>query len=716
MLLGAPYTGAIDMWSLACVCAEMYLGLPLFPGVSQHNQLARIVEMLGVPPDFLIECKNGLKYFTPVTPPTTSSSTGNTANPDSTSIRSSLLPRTTSNTAPKYRIKTAEEYALETNTEVPVLKKYLRYTQLDEVIMKCTLPNKSKMTQDQKNAELLRRRCFVDFLQGLFRLNPFERWTAKQAIEHPFIKGTPFLGSFQPSPDKEGERKFMFLIQMQRRQQSIPVSLSNNTSNNATAEDVKQTLRAQRAPTNFGSSLSGAQPNFTPLQYAHRRLSDPIDSATSSAKAAFFENNDRPLLKRGDPVHMKSTPVPVPTKDEAETKSLNSNDSEAKDNTANGVKESATTKNRIQTTPSDVPSPTKEAAATNTKSETRESPTPPFRSSDASDKDEFTPIVRVDQKVPKPNPSMSKNKPRHMSFTSGTTSSNVTSTSGSTNIPLLAQQAQQALERKRSNSIRTSLGGQSNQNNSNNNQPSWHVPPPPYVGSGPLPGPPHQMIGHFDGQYPGGNNQFMFPPPPGQWPMNMPPPTSVNPMMPPPPMMPPNPGSYYGSSVDQYYPQMASSFGPSSYGVFAGGSMQEGHMFITDFGMALLRPDMDEQRRLHSQTNPGPMWPPTGPPMTMDPMYLPPPPQMHMPPYGYNAAGNHPMAMGGGGSMPMAMSYDSQMLPNRMAANRMPYDNINRNSNRNMQQPPQQQLRSPKKPGKLDSLLWSPQVSHLLMY
>jgi hypothetical protein len=40
--------------------------VPLFPGVSQHNQLSRIVEMLGQPPDSLIEGKNGFKYFTKV--------------------------------------------------------------------------------------------------------------------------------------------------------------------------------------------------------------------------------------------------------------------------------------------------------------------------------------------------------------------------------------------------------------------------------------------------------------------------------------------------------------------------------------------------------------------------------------------------------------------------------------------------------------------------
>ena len=32
VLLGYPYTAAIDMWSLGCVAAEIFLGLPLFPG------------------------------------------------------------------------------------------------------------------------------------------------------------------------------------------------------------------------------------------------------------------------------------------------------------------------------------------------------------------------------------------------------------------------------------------------------------------------------------------------------------------------------------------------------------------------------------------------------------------------------------------------------------------------------------------------------------
>ncbi|KAG5178637.1 kinase-like domain-containing protein [Tribonema minus] len=64
VLLGLPYDGAIDMWSLGCICAEMFLGLPIFPGVSDHNQISRIVEMVGLPPEFMLHNgRDTLKFF-----------------------------------------------------------------------------------------------------------------------------------------------------------------------------------------------------------------------------------------------------------------------------------------------------------------------------------------------------------------------------------------------------------------------------------------------------------------------------------------------------------------------------------------------------------------------------------------------------------------------------------------------------------------------------
>ncbi|KAJ3086592.1 dual specificity protein kinase yak1, partial [Physocladia obscura] len=52
VLLGLPYTSSIDMWSLGCITAELYLGLPLFPGTSEYNQISRIVSVLGMPPSW----------------------------------------------------------------------------------------------------------------------------------------------------------------------------------------------------------------------------------------------------------------------------------------------------------------------------------------------------------------------------------------------------------------------------------------------------------------------------------------------------------------------------------------------------------------------------------------------------------------------------------------------------------------------------------------
>ncbi|XP_015506208.1 homeodomain-interacting protein kinase 1 isoform X4 [Parus major] len=40
IILGLPFCEAIDMWSLGCVIAELFLGWPLYPGASEYDQVA----------------------------------------------------------------------------------------------------------------------------------------------------------------------------------------------------------------------------------------------------------------------------------------------------------------------------------------------------------------------------------------------------------------------------------------------------------------------------------------------------------------------------------------------------------------------------------------------------------------------------------------------------------------------------------------------------
>ena len=64
VVLGSTYNVAIDMWSLGCVAAELFLGLPLFPGASEHDLLTRVIETLGnLPASLLIEAKHSEKFF-----------------------------------------------------------------------------------------------------------------------------------------------------------------------------------------------------------------------------------------------------------------------------------------------------------------------------------------------------------------------------------------------------------------------------------------------------------------------------------------------------------------------------------------------------------------------------------------------------------------------------------------------------------------------------
>ncbi|KAK2740208.1 dual specificity protein kinase yak1 [Myotisia sp. PD_48] len=171
VLLGLPYSSAIDMWSLGCIVVELFLGLPLFPGSSEYNQISRITEMLGMPPTWMLEMgKQSGEFFEKTQ--------------DEFGRRS-------------YRLKSMEQYSREHKTKEQPSKKYFQATTLPEIIRTYAMPRKN-MRQAEIDREMNNRVAFMDFVRGLLSINPLERWSPQQAKLHPFITQQKFTQPFVP--------------------------------------------------------------------------------------------------------------------------------------------------------------------------------------------------------------------------------------------------------------------------------------------------------------------------------------------------------------------------------------------------------------------------------------------------------------------------------------------------------------------------------------
>ncbi|KAF3934381.1 hypothetical protein ABW20_dc0102034 [Dactylellina cionopaga] len=171
VLLCLPYSSAIDMWSLGCIVVELFLGLPLFPGSSEYNQVARIVEMLGLPPTWMLEMgKQSGEFFEKVT---------------------DEFGRKT------YRLKSMETYSREHGTKEQPSKRYFQATTLPDIINQYAMPRKN-MKPAEIEREMNNRVAFIDFVRGLLNINPLERWSPQQAKLHPFITQQKFTGPFVP--------------------------------------------------------------------------------------------------------------------------------------------------------------------------------------------------------------------------------------------------------------------------------------------------------------------------------------------------------------------------------------------------------------------------------------------------------------------------------------------------------------------------------------
>jgi dual specificity protein kinase YAK1 len=167
VVLGCSYGPAIDMWSLGAVAAELFLGLPLFPGASEHNLLTRITDALGPLPDRLLAAgKNTAKFF--------------------------------KQTQAGWQMMSPAEHEAVTGKPAALGKRYFAGTTLADII--AGAPMRKGLSEAELATERTSRAALLDWLLGVMAPDPQARWTPAQAALHPFITGNPMPQQGRWSP------------------------------------------------------------------------------------------------------------------------------------------------------------------------------------------------------------------------------------------------------------------------------------------------------------------------------------------------------------------------------------------------------------------------------------------------------------------------------------------------------------------------------------
>jgi serine/threonine protein kinase len=191
VILGLPYDSAVDMWSLGCVAAELFLGLPILPGVHEHDQLGRIEEMINKIPDWMLDQgSKATKYYVNFVARPTVNTNGASA---PGGVQPTGLAPAPTPPLPQWRMKTLPEFIRSldqsdiekkgglTKLQKPPGNRYFRKKSLSGILNL----HSSNLPEDER----ILLAAFEHFLLGVLDPDPWKRWTAFQAVQHPFITG-----------------------------------------------------------------------------------------------------------------------------------------------------------------------------------------------------------------------------------------------------------------------------------------------------------------------------------------------------------------------------------------------------------------------------------------------------------------------------------------------------------------------------------------------
>lgn len=228
VILGLPYNTQIDIWSLGCMLIELHTGYPVFAGKDESDQIAIIVERLGLPPKNML--RNGKKtklFFDQI-------------GQDEWELKPSILKQHDRSAPGSKPIKAFIDYHTGTNGK-----------------RKRASGGHSEDDYD----------VFLRLAMKMLRYDPEERITAAVALEDDFSKGAPVAGA-----------------------KSSKISAAHNTERNAHSvgpgiphgKDSPPPMPAGVSP-----AVGGERTNVDPGRKAplHRRMPGIDDDAPDDAVA-----------------------------------------------------------------------------------------------------------------------------------------------------------------------------------------------------------------------------------------------------------------------------------------------------------------------------------------------------------------------------------------------------------------------------------------------
>ncbi|XP_010794793.1 homeodomain-interacting protein kinase 3 isoform X4 [Notothenia coriiceps] len=156
IILGLPFSEAIDMWSLGCVVAELFLGWPLYPGALEYDQMRYISQTQGLPGEHLLNVGTKTSRF---------------------------FCRESDSTYAARRLKSTDEHETETGMKSKEARKYI-FSCLDDIAHVNLVMN---LEGSDLLVEKADRREFVGLLKKMLLIDAEERISPAEALSHPFV-------------------------------------------------------------------------------------------------------------------------------------------------------------------------------------------------------------------------------------------------------------------------------------------------------------------------------------------------------------------------------------------------------------------------------------------------------------------------------------------------------------------------------------------------